>query len=164
MELITPGIGLLFWMLISFGIVFFILKTFAWPAILKILKEREENIAKSLKAAEEAREEVQRLEAEYTRIIARAKTERDTVMAEAREMKEQIILEAKYKANAEANNIIKQAKITIENEKAAAINELKAQVATFSIHIAEKIMKEQLLDPKNQQKMIDHYLEDFTNN
>lgn len=164
MELITPGIGLLFWMVLSFGIVFYILKLFAWPAILKILKEREDSITNSLKAAQEARDEVKRLEAEYTRIIAIAKTERDKVMVEAREMKEQIILEAKYKANAEANNIIKQAKISIENEKAAAINELKTQVATFSIHIAEKIIREQLLDPKNQQKMIDHYLEDFKSN
>ncbi|MBN2520913.1 MAG: F0F1 ATP synthase subunit B [Bacteroidales bacterium] len=161
MELIKPGIGLLFWMLVSFGIVFYILKKFAWPAILKILKERENSITDSLKAAEKAREEIKQLKNEYDRIIARAKTERDTLIAESMEMKEQIILEAKHKANAEANNIIKKAKITIENEKASAINELKVQVASISIEIAEKILRERLGDAKDHQKMIDHYLEDF---
>ncbi len=161
MELIKPDFGLIIWMIISFGIVFMILKKFAWPAILKILKEREKSISNSLKAAEKAREEIKQLQSEYDRIIARAKTERDTLIAESMEMKEQIILEAKHKANAEANNIIKKAKITIENEKASAINELKVQVASISIEIAEKILREKLGDASDHQKMIDHYLEDF---
>ena len=161
MELITPGFGLLFWMLISFSIVFIVLKKYAWPAILYILKEREESISNSLEEARKAREEIIQLKNEYDRIIAKAKTERDIVMAEARELKEKIILEAKYKANAEANKIINQAKITIENEKAAAIHELKIQVASISVEIAEKILREKLPDAEKQQKMIDHYLEDF---
>ncbi|MFC2137862.1 F0F1 ATP synthase subunit B [Bacteroidota bacterium] len=160
MELITPDIGLLFWMFVSFLTVFLILKKFAWPAILNALKLREASISESLLSAKKAREEKERLEAEYEKIIARAKTERDTVMAEAREMKEKIILEAKYKANAEADSIIKQAQITIENEKAAAINDLINQVADISVGIAEKILKNQLVDPKNQRKLIENYMKD----
>lgn len=161
MELIKPDIGLLFWMVISFGTVFIILKKTAYPAILKALKTREQTIDESLKGAAKAREEIKRLELEYDRIIARAKTERDIVMSEAREMKENIILEAKYKANAEANHIINQAKITIEAEKSKAINELKDQVAKLSIQIAEKILREKLKDAVAQEKMIENYLEDF---
>lgn len=160
MELIKPDIGLLFWMVVSFGTVFLILKKFAWPAIINALKLRENSITDSLAAAKEARAEVKRLEAEYEKIIARAKTERDIVMSEAREIKEKIILEAKYKANAEANNIIKQAKITIENEKAAAINDLINQVADISVSIAEKILKDQLTDPQSQRKLIENYIKD----
>jgi|SRR3972149_958474 len=161
MELIKPGFGLIFWMVISFGMVLFILGKFAWPAILKALKMREVSIHESLTSAQKAREEIKRLEAEYDNIIARAKTERDIVMAEAREMKEQIILEAKYKANAEADHIIKNALVTIESEKNKAIQELKAQVATLSVEIAEKILRTKLSDTEDQRKIIDNYLEDF---
>lgn len=160
MELITPDIGLLFWMFLSFLTVFIILKKFAWPAILTALKQREISITESLLSAKKAREEKERLEAEYEKIIARAKTERDTVMAEAREMKEKIILEAKYKANAEADAIIKQAMITIENEKNAAINDLINQVADISCGIAEKILKNQLADLASQRKLIENYMKD----
>jgi len=160
MELITPDVGLLFWMFLSFLTVFLILKKFAWPAILNALKMRETTISESLLSAKKAREEKERLEAEYEKIIARAKTERDTVMAEAREMKEKIILEAKYKANAEADAIIKQAMVTIENEKNAAINDLINQVADISCGIAEKILKNQLTDQVNQRKLIENYMKD----
>lgn len=164
MNLVTPAIGLIFWMLVSFGIVFMILKKAAWPAIVNTLKLRERTISESLLSAKKAREEKERLEAEYEKIIAMAKVERDKVMNEARELKEKIILEATYKANAEADNIIKQARITIENEKNAAIIELKNKLAGLSVNIAEKILKQQLADEQKQKKLIEIYIKDIAIN
>lgn len=154
MELIQPGIGLIFWMTISFGAVLFILGKFAWPVITRALKEREESIADALKAAEKAREEMQSLQADNELLLQQAKEERDAILAEARKLKEKIVDEARDKAKEEAGRIVEGARETIENEKKAAITDLKNQVAGLSLEIAEKILKEELKDKKKHEELI----------
>ncbi len=155
MELIQPGIGLIFWMTLSFLIVIFILKKFAWKPILNGLKEREKSIDEALNAAEKAREEMKNLKADNEKLLQEAKEERDNILKDARKMKDSIILEAKEKAQVEANRIVEGALVTIENEKSAAVHDLKNQIATLSIEIAEKILKEELKAKGKQKELID---------
>ncbi len=155
MELIQPGIGLIFWMALSFLIVLFILKKFAWKPILNGLKERENSIDEALNAAEKARDEMKNLKADNEKLIMQAKEERDNILREANKVKDSIIMEAKEKAQVEANKIVDGAMVTIENEKSAAISDLKSQVANLSIEIAEKIMKEELKVKGKQKEFLD---------
>lgn len=160
MELVTPAFGLVFWMVVSFSIIFFILKKFAWKPILTILKEREDSIQNALDAAKKAKEEMLSLQAGNEKILTEARAERDKLMKEAREMKDAIISEAKTKASKEADKLITSARENIQNEKMAAITELKNQVATLSIQIAEKILKEELSSPDKQKALVKAFLED----
>lgn len=153
MNLVTPDIGLLFWMLVSFGIVLFILKKFAWKPILKSLDERNTSIQDALDQAKKAREEMSSLKADHEKIIAEAKSERDNILKEAREIKDKMIAEAKERASKEADKLVASARENINNEKMAAITELKNQVAHLSIEIAEKILKQELSE-KDKQKMV----------
>src|ERR1700752_2130284 len=139
MELVQPALGLIFWMLVTFAIIFFILKKFAWKPILNMIKEREQGIEKALKSADEAMETMRELKAGNEKILAEARNEKDNILKDARETKDAIIAEAKTKAKQEADKLVAQARETINAEKMAAIAELKAQVATLSIDIAEKI-------------------------
>src|ERR1051326_1074904 len=129
MNLVTPDIGLLFWMLVSFGIVLFILKKYAWKPILKSLDERNNSIQNALDEAKKARDEMSNLKADNEKIIAAAKTERDNILKEAREIKDKMIAEAKERASKEADKLVTAARENIQNEKMAAITELKNQVA-----------------------------------
>jgi len=158
MQLIIPDIGLLFWMLVSFGIVLFILKKFAWKPILEALKEREDSIENALESAENAKSEMKQLQADNQQIIIRAKEERDILLKDAREVKESIIKDAKTKATIETNKQIEVARLSIQNEKATAIIEIKNQVASLAVEIAEKILKRELAD-KNAQK---EYIKELT--
>ena len=144
MELVSPGIGLIFWMTLSFLIVLFILKKFAWKPIMKSLHEREDTIDEALHAADRAREDMKKLKFDNEELLKQAKEERDEILKAARKVKDSIIEESKIKANEEANRIIESAKEAIENEKLAAITDLKNQLATLSIDIAEKLIKEEL--------------------
>jgi F-type H+-transporting ATPase subunit b len=158
MGLVLPDYGLLFWMLLTFLIILYILKKFAWKPILGSLKEREESIEDALKSAEKAREELSNLQASNEKILAEARKEREEMLKEAREIKQKMIDEAKDKASQEANKMIELAKVAIENEKAAAIVDMKKSIAEMSIQIAEKILKKELSDPKQQQEIMDKYL------
>lgn len=161
MELITPGLGLVFWMVLSFSVILFILKKFAWKPILKALKERENTIDTALKSADKAREEMEHLKADNEKIIKEAKNIRDNLLKEARQVKDKIISEAKQKANSEANIIIADAKRQIENEKEAALDEIKNQIAGFSIEIAEKILKKKLEKTKDQNDLINELIDEI---
>ena len=154
MVFVTPGIGLLFWMLLSFSFVLIILRKFAWKPILQALKDRENTIDKSLKTAEKARKEMAKLKADNEKIIAQAKEERDNLIREAKEIRDKIIGEAKTQASEEANKIIQIAQATIESEKAAAINEIKKEIATLSVDIAEKVLTKELEAENKQEKYI----------
>ena len=154
MNLVTPDIGLLFWTAITFFLLLFILKRFAWSKILTAVKEREASIEESLKTAEKAREEIKNLQADNERIIKEAKLERDVLLKEAREMKNNILKEAKEKAATEGDKIIAAAKNEIENQKMAALTDLKNQVAELSIEIAQKILKEELKDNEKQKELV----------
>jgi F-type H+-transporting ATPase subunit b len=164
MELIQPGIGLIFWMTISFGLVVFLLGKYAWKPILKSLKEREDSIDQALHAADKAREEMKLLQSDNEKLLREAKNERDAILNEARKIREKMIEEARTKANEESQRIVENAKERIENEKMAAITELKNQIALLSIEIAEKLIREELAKDKKQEALIQKMLDDIKSN
>lgn len=161
MELITPGIGLVVWMFISFSILVFILGKFAWKPIINMLNEREQTITDALDQAKTAREEMKSLQANNELLIIQAKEERDSIIMEARKIKEKMIEDAKVRANEESQRIIDAARESINYEKMQAITELKNQVGVLSIEIAEKLLKEELSDKGKQEKMIEGMLSDI---
>ncbi len=160
MELVKPDFGLIFWMLLSFGILVFLLTKFAWKPILKALKEREHSIEDSLRSAEKARNEMANLKADNEKLLAEARNERDKILKEAREAKDNIINEARGKASEEADRLIKIARESIHNEKMAAITDLKNQVANLSIEIAEKVIRQQLSTDEKQKALVAEMLKD----
>jgi F-type H+-transporting ATPase subunit b len=160
MELVTPAIGLVFWMCVTFLTIFLILKKFAWKPILNMIKEREDSIESALQSAEKAKIEMQELQSSNEKILAEAMAERDNLLREARETKDAIVNEAKTKAKAEADKLINQALESIKNEKLAAITELKNQVAALSIEVAEKILKEQLSSEEKQKVLVGNLLKE----
>jgi len=161
MGLVTPNPGTIFWMLIIFGITVFILRKFAWKPILNALKNREESIANALNSAEEAKKEVAGLRADNDRIIAEARQEKNLILKEAKEIKDKIIAEAREKAMQETAKSIVLAKQQIEAEKVAAINDLKNQVAELSVMIAEKVIRKELSNKSEQEKMVDGLIDDI---
>ena len=161
MQLVTPGIGLVFWMTLSFLILLFLLKKFAWKPILASLKERENSIEEALNSAESAREQMANIKAENDKILAQAKIERDGILKDAKEVKTQIINEAKDIAKLEASKIIDNARAEIVSEKEKVISEIKAQMAILSVNIAEKIIKTELSSKNKKEELIDSYVKDI---
>ena len=164
MELIKPQFGLIFWMALSFLILMFILGKFAFPIIMKSLKEREDSITNALSAAEKAKKEMAALQADNEKLLVQARAERDTMLKEARDTKDAIVAEAKNKAQAEANKILATTRETINTEKNAAITELKNQVAAMSIEIAEKILRQELSNDEKQKTLMDNLMKDISLN
>jgi F-type H+-transporting ATPase subunit b len=164
MELIQPGLGLIFWMTLSFALVLFLLGKYAWKPIMKMLKEREESIDNALHQADRAREDMKSLKIDNEKLLAEAKNERDAILSEARKIREKMIDEARFKANEEAQQIVDNALERIENEKMAAITELKNQIALLSIEIAEKLVREELSHDKKQEELIKKMLDDVQAN
>lgn len=160
MDLITPDVGLLFWTLVSFIILYIILRKFAWGPILAAVKEREESIKAALDAADNAKKEMENLKADNEKILNEAKTERETMLKEAREMKSKLISDAENEAKAKAKTMVEAAKTAIQNEKNSAMNELKNTVVDLSVGIAEKLISEELADKDRQLKMIEEILDD----
>ena len=154
MDLVTPGIGLIFWTTLFFLILLFILGKFAWPAILTAIRARNESIKQALDSAEKAKEEMAKLQADNQKILAEAKAERDAMMKEAKQLKDKLIADAKEQASEEARKLVASARESIQAEKKAAINDLKVQVATLSLDIAEKILKKKLEDSNTQKELI----------
>ena len=162
-KLITEfSIGLFFWQTIIFILLIFLLKKFAWKPILDAVNEREEGIKNALLSAEKAKEEMASLQSDNEETLKKARSERDSLLKEAREIKQQLIDEAKSEAKSEAKKIISQAQETIQNEKNAAIVDLKNQVAGLSIDIAEKVLKEKLSDDKTQMKLVKDLVKEVT--
>ena len=161
MELVRPEVGTIFWMTLVFLTLVFILGKFAWGPIMKSLKEREDSISNALLSAEKAKEEMSKLQSDNQKILAEAKAERDLLLKEARDIKDKMIADAKGIANVEAVKMIENAKIAIESEKASAINQIKAQVATLSIEIAEKILTKELADKKSYDELMSKSLENM---
>ena len=164
MSLINPGFGLVIWMLLAFGITLFILAKFAWKPILGSLKEREDSIEESLQAAEKARDAMDGLKLDNEQLLRDAKDERDALLSDARKIKDKIIEEAKEKANAEGVNMIEAAKEQIDHQKNAAVVEIKNTIASYSIIIAEKILKEELKDKKKQADYAEKLLKEISFN
>lgn len=164
MELVSPGIGLIFWTAIAFSILLFILGKFAWKPIMQGLRERERHIDDALHAADKAREEMALLKIDNEKLMREAKEERDDILREARKVRESIIEDARKKSNAEADRIIEAAKETIENEKMAALTDLKNQIALLSLEIAEKVIREKLSDDPKQQALVERLAREVTIN
>lgn len=160
MELVTPDFGLIFWMVISFSLVLFILAKFAWKPIMNALDERNKSISEALQAAERAKQEVANLTVDNERILAEARNERDRIIKEAREIKESIISEAKDKATTEAERLIVIARESIQNEKMAAITDLKNQVANISVNIAERLIREKLSDDAKSTALVNDLMKE----
>jgi F-type H+-transporting ATPase subunit b len=160
MELITPGLGLIFWMTVPFLILLLILRKFAWTPILNALKERENNIHDALHAADKAREEMKQLQFSNEQLLREARNERDIILSDARKVRDLIIEESKGKANEEAGRIIASAREAINNEKMAAMIDLKNQVAMLSLEIAQKLLKHELSDPAKQENLIKQLLDE----
>jgi len=160
MELVQPGIGLIFWMTIAFSLLLWILAKFAWKPIMKGLRERENTISDALNEANKAREEMKQLKFSNEQLLKEAKEERDLILRDARKVKESVIENARLKANEEANRIIENAKETINNEKLAAITDMKNQLALLSIEIAEKIIKKELEGKDKQKEFIQRLIDE----
>ena len=146
---------MIFWSTLFFLVLLFILGKFAWPAILTAVKARNESIRNALEAADRAKEEMAQLKADNEQILAEAKAERDALMREAKAMKDKMIAEAKEKAAEEAAKLVRNAKESIQREKAAAVNDMKAQMATLSVDIAEKLLRSKLGESKAQKELVD---------
>ena len=153
-PLLKPEFGLLIWTLVAFLIVFFILKKFAWPAIIKGLKDRQQSIADSLSTAEKIKAEMAMMVSENEVLLAKAREERAQMMKEARETKDKIITEAKEQAKTDANKIILEAQAAIDTQKMAALTEVKNQVGKLVIEVSEKILRRELGNKQAQEAHI----------
>jgi len=162
--MLSVSIGTVLWTTIAFLIVLFLLVKFAWKPILASLKDREDSIQNALDAADKAKKEMESLQADNEKLLNDARAERDAMLKEARETKNKIVTEAKDKAKEEADNIIANAREAIQNEKMAAITEMKNQVAKFSIEIAEKILKDELSAKGKQEALIENAISDINLN
>lgn len=163
-ALITPGIGLIFWMSLSFLVLLFILGKFGWPVIVKMINEREELIQKSLDEAKTARKEMEDLRFSNKEMIREAMQERDEIVKDARLQSEKIIEESRVKAEEEAQRVIESAKRSIEFEKLQALTELKNQVASFSIEIVEKVLEEEIKNKDIDRKILEQRVSEFSVN
>ncbi|KAA3440646.1 F0F1 ATP synthase subunit B [Rufibacter hautae] len=160
MQLVTPGIGLLFWQTITFLVVLFLLSKFAWKPIMKALREREDNIDAALTMAEKAKLEMQALKADNERLLTEARAERDRILKDATDAATTLVEGARTKANEEGQRMIEQARVSIQNEKKAALTEVKNLAATLSIDIAEKLLRRELQDEQAQRALVQSYLQD----
>ncbi len=164
MDLVTPELGLIFWSALSFLVLLFILRKFAWKPILNSVNERESSIKDALAEAENARLEMQNLQADNERILKEARAEREAMLKEARELKNKIVSDAKDEAQEQASKMIVQAQDAIATEKKAAMAELKSHVAGLAVDIAEKVVREELSNKNKQLELVESMLNDATLN
>jgi|SRR5665647_562271 F-type H+-transporting ATPase subunit b len=160
MELLLPKLGLIVWTLIAFGIVFFILKKYAWKPILNSLKEREKNITDSILSAENVRKEMSELKSENEALLAQAREERAQMMREAKETRDKIIMDAKEQAKEQMSKIVADAQNVINQQKMAAITDLKNQVGNLVLEVSEKVLRRELNNKADQEK----YIQQITKN
>jgi F-type H+-transporting ATPase subunit b len=164
MSLLTPDIGLLFWMLVSFGAVFFVLAKFGFPIIVKMVDERKAFIDKSLEAAKEANERLAGIQQESEKILKHARDEELRILKEAEGLRHQIVEAAKGQAGVEAGKLIEEAKNAIRKEKEMALRDLRIQMATLSIGIAEKILRRNLDNQSAQRELVNQLIEEAQKN
>ena len=162
MDLITPEIGLFFWQTIVFLVLIILMAKFAWKPILGAIQKREDSINDALASAEDARKEMQNLNADNEKLLHQARLERDAMLKEARELKEKVVADASLEAKEKADKIVAQAQLTIQNEKNAALADIKNQVAELSLQIAEKVIRRELSNTEQQHRLVEEMLEDVT--
>lgn len=161
MNLLTPSTGLLFWQLVVFVALFILLAKMAWKPILASLKEREDSIQTALDSAERARLEMASLQAGNEKLMREAREDRDKLLREGRELAARLHDQAQEDAKKNADRMINDAKAVIQTEKQAALRDVRAQVALFSLQVAEKLLKKSLSDDKAQKDLIDGYIKDI---
>jgi len=164
MDIVTPGFGLIFWTTITFMILLFLLTKFAWKPILKAVQEREEAIDGALAAAEQAKTELMSLQSNNESLLKEARTEREQILKEAREMREKTIFEAKGAASEEAAKVLESAREQINNEKLAAMTEVKNQAAKLALEMAERVLRSELKDPEAQEAMVSRAMDEVKMN
>lgn len=160
MELVTPGIGLIFWQLVTFLAVVFILSRVAWKPILKAIKEREDSIEEALESAKRARDEMKALSHKNEDLLKEARLEREKLIKEAQKTAAAIVGDAQEKARAEYNKITEEARTSIEGQKTAAMATLRNYVADLSMDIAERVIGEKLADQGAQKELVNKYLKE----
>lgn len=160
MSLLVPDSGLLFWMLISFGVVFFILAKFGFPVITRMVEKRNDHIAGSLRAAEEAQKKLAGLAEEQAALIEKTRLEQGRLIKEASETRDAIVAQAKEQASREAAAMIEHAKTEIAAERESAIRDIRSQVASISVEVAEKIVRKDLGDAGSQQALLDRLVDE----
>ena len=164
MDLLIPSTGLLFWMTITFLVVFFLLWKFGFPVITGMVKERQAFIDEALKKAHEANERLANIQKEGESILQEAREKQAQILKEAAETRDAIVEQAQTKARSEGARLLDEAKAAIEQEKKAAIADIRQQVAALSVEIAEKVLKQNLKDDKSQMDLIDRMLNDVSAN
>ena len=162
MSLLTPDSGLLFWMLLSFGIVVFILCKFGFPVILKMVEQRKEYIEQSLDAARQANEQLANIQAESAAILSEAQAQKAALLKEAMLTKEQIISEAREQARAEGRLQMEKLSLQLQEEKEKAIQEIRSEIADLSVEIAEKVIRQKIEKNDEQQTVINRLLNEIT--
>ena len=161
MGLLTPDPGLLFWMVVVFGIVFFLLAKFGFPVIIKMVDDRKAYIDNSLKAAREANEQLANVKIEGAKILAQAHEEQARILKSATETRDRTIREAQETARLEGDRLMEEMKKQIETEKESAIRDIRRQVALLSVGIAEKVMRTKLADEKEQTELISRLVDEM---
>jgi F-type H+-transporting ATPase subunit b len=161
-SILTPDLGLLFWMLIAFLVVFGVLAKFGFPAIVNMVDERNKFIDESLRKAHEAQERLANIEKEGESILQEAREKQAQILKEAAQTRDAIVEQAQEKARAEGARLMDEAKTAIEQEKKAAIADIRKQVAELSVDIAEKVLRKNLKDDKSQMDLIDRMLDDVS--
>ena len=160
MELVTPGLGLLFWQALIFLIVLFILSRYAWKPILGSLKEREASIDSALQAANQARQEMANLQATNEQLLIETRTERDRSLRAAQVSSEKIIQEAREKAQSEGNRILAETQQSIRNERQAAMADIRKEIVNLSVEIAEKLLRKELQNQDAQKALVSDLVKD----
>lgn len=161
MSLLTPEIGLLFWMIVAFGVVFGVLAKFGFPVITKMVDERKRYIDESLDAARQANEKLARIQEESAAMLKDAQQQQSKILAEAVEMRNQIVEKAKEDATLAGQKLMEEARERINAEKEEAIRDIRRQVAILSVEIAEKVLRSSLKTDKEQMAMIDRMLDEL---
>ena len=161
MFLLTPDSGLIFWMLIAFGVVFFVLAKFGWPVITKMIDSRKQYIDESLENARKANERLAQLQEETAKMLKQAQEQQSKILAEAVEMRNQIVEKAKTEATNEGQKLLLEAKQQIAQEKESAIRDIRREVGVLSVEIAEKVLRQNLQNDNDQMAMIDRMLDEI---
>ena len=162
--LLKPDLGLLFWMLVSFGIVFFILAKYGFPIIVKMVDERKAFIDKSLEAAKAANERLAGIQEESEWLLKQTRDEEMRILKEAKEAKNKIIAEAKEQAAVEAGKLVAEAKRAIQKEKDLAIRDIQNRIADLSINIAEKVLRKNLDNSTAQRELVEKLIDEAQKN
>lgn len=160
MNLVTPEFGLLFWMVVIFGIVFFLLAKFGFPVITDMVDKRSARIAQSLKDADEIQARMEQWKEEHAKMLEDVRKEQSSILREATETRARIISEAKEAAKAEADKMIADAKVQIAAEKESALRDVRKEVALLGVQVAEKVLRHELQDDGSQQALLDQLVKE----